>query len=76
MRKKKNIIKVNVPSWDEPPFTSEQMQTLTYIVPVKDIRTLNITFGVPDLSSEYRNVLSKYFLLSFDSLLVLLTLWS
>ena len=32
------IIYVEVPSWAETPFTEKELQTITYIVPVKDIR--------------------------------------
>merc|ERR1719285_1316185 len=46
---------VAVPEWTEPPFGSEQTGTMTYIVPVKDIRNLNITWGIPDLTAMYRS---------------------
>ena len=37
---------VEVPKWNTP-FTDSQCGTLAYIVPVKDIRNLNITWGIP-----------------------------
>ncbi|XP_067129485.1 insulin-degrading enzyme [Centruroides vittatus] len=45
---------VDVPKWDEHPFGPEQLKTRGYVVPVKDIRNLNITFPIPDLQPYYR----------------------
>ena len=51
---------VEVPVWSEPPFSPEQCRTRTYVVPVKDIRNLNITWGVPDLTDHYRSSPGSY----------------
>ena len=51
---------VKVPVWSEPPFSPEQCGTRTYVVPVKDIRNLNITWGVPDLTDHYRSSPGSY----------------
>ncbi|XP_021926557.1 insulin-degrading enzyme isoform X2 [Zootermopsis nevadensis] len=45
---------VTVPRWTEHPFGPEQLQMKGYIVPVKDIRNLNITFPIPDLHEYYK----------------------
>lgn len=51
---------VSVPEWSEPPFSPDQCRTITYVVPVKDIRTLNITWGIPDLTAEYKSSPGSY----------------
>ncbi len=45
---------VEVPSWDKHPFREQENRTITYVVPVKDIRHLNITFPIPDLHPYYK----------------------
>merc|ERR1719245_643363 len=52
--------KVDVPAWLDPPFTEDELKTITYIVPVKDIRSLCITWGIPDLSDEYKSNPGSY----------------
>lgn len=49
---------VNAPEWKEHPFKKEQLGTCTYIVPVKDIRNLNIIFPSPDLQEFYKSGVS------------------
>ncbi len=47
--------KVTPPSWPEHPFRNpEDVRTLTYVVPVKDLRQLNITFSMHDLHPFYK----------------------
>lgn len=46
---------VQSPEWIEHPFGPEQLQMRGYIVPVKDIRNLNITFPVPDMRQHYES---------------------
>jgi len=53
-------LEVEVPRWEDPPFKEDQLATITYVMPVKDIRQLNITFGIPDLSSEYKSSPGSY----------------
>ena len=43
------------PEWKEHPFGPEQLQTKGYIVPIKDVRNLNITFPLPDLRDYYES---------------------
>ena len=45
---------VTLPSWPDHPFRQEECQKLISVVPVKDIRNLNITFPIPDLHSFYK----------------------
>lgn len=45
---------VTAPVWTEHPFGPEQLQMKGYIVPVKDLRNLNITFPIPDLQEYYK----------------------
>ena len=51
---------VKIPEWTEPPFSPDQCGTRTYVVPVKDIRNLNITWGIPDLSPHYKSSPGSY----------------
>lgn len=41
------------PEWKEHPFGPEHLQVKGYVVPVKDIRNLNITFPIPDMREHY-----------------------
>jgi len=45
---------IEVPVWPEHPFKDEHFRTKWYIVPIKDVRNLNITFPLPDLQKYYR----------------------
>lgn len=51
----------NVPSpeWKEHPFGVEQLQVKGLIVPVKDIRNLNITFPIADMRDYYESQVSS-----------------
>lgn len=49
---------VESPIWEEHPFKLEQLQTCAYIVPLKDVRNLNIIFPAPDLQKYYKSVVS------------------
>ena len=51
---------VSVPEWTNAPFPVEDCGTMTYIVPVKDIRSLNITWGIPDLTPLYKTSPGSY----------------
>merc|ERR1711892_1382369 len=57
---KKQGLSVVVPKWEEPPFTPEECGSMTWIVPVKDIRNLNITWGIPDLAPHYQSCPGSY----------------
>lgn len=45
---------VSIPSWPEHPYPKEDNRIITYVVPVKDIRNLNVTFPIPDLHPHYK----------------------
>lgn len=47
--------KIEVPTWPEHPFKAEHFRTKWYIVPIKDMRNLNITFPLPDMQEFYRS---------------------
>ncbi|PSN57801.1 Insulin-degrading enzyme [Blattella germanica] len=46
---------VTAPEWTDHPFGPEQLQMKGFIVPVKDLRNLNITFPIPDLHQYYKS---------------------
>ena len=46
--------RLEIPEWTQPPFDETQCGTITHIVPVKDIRKLVITWGIPDLAKQFR----------------------
>ena len=45
---------VTLPHWDEAPFKPEHLAKQLYMVPVKDIRSLNVVWNVPDLHQFYK----------------------
>merc|ERR550534_1815604 len=51
---------VKVPEWLEPPFGDQELKTVTHLVPVKDIRTLGLTWGTPDLNDEFKSRPTNY----------------
>lgn len=50
---------VTAPTWPLHPFGPEQLQMKGYIVPIKDLRNLNITFPIPDLHEYYKAGVSQ-----------------
>ena len=46
---------VEAPDWPEHPFGPEQLQVKGYVVPIKDIRNLNITFPIPEMRQHYKS---------------------
>lgn len=46
---------VKAPKWPEHPFNEEHFQTKWYMVPIKDIRNLNMTFPIPDMHKHYHS---------------------
>lgn len=52
-----NIINKNITAtrWTEHPYLSDQHATKTYVVPVKDSRSLTLTFPTPDLDQYYKS---------------------
>lgn len=62
-----NEIKTNdslAPEWNSNPFTTDYLRKQTFIVPIRDSRSLKITFPIPDLVPHYK---SQVFLSSFSS---------
>lgn len=50
---------VTVPEWTRHPFGPEQCRKVGYVVPVKDIRNLYVTFPIPDLHPHYKTAVSR-----------------
>jgi len=45
---------VEIPRWSESPFGPEQVGVLIRVLPIKDIRQMNIVFPFPDTTKSYR----------------------
>ncbi|KAL3863624.1 hypothetical protein ACJMK2_005374 [Sinanodonta woodiana] len=43
-----------VPEWTTPPFGEKEVRTVCYVVPVKDIRNLSVSWSIPDLHEHYK----------------------
>lgn len=54
---------VEIPRWSERVFTLDQLATRTYIIPVRDVRTMTLTFQTPDLLVYYKSSVSNMSLL-------------
>lgn len=46
---------VELPLWSRHPFDEDQYAQKLYIVPVKDVRSLTISFTTDDLTQYYRS---------------------
>ncbi|XP_050296511.1 insulin-degrading enzyme [Anthonomus grandis grandis] len=46
--------------WEKHPFREDQMCTITYITPVKDVRNLNIVFPCDDYTQYYKSAPTNY----------------
>lgn len=51
---------IEVKKWTEHPFGPDQLQLKAYIVPVKDLRSLIITFPFPDLRDQFESKPDQY----------------
>ncbi|KAF5280052.1 hypothetical protein FQA39_LY18167 [Lamprigera yunnana] len=51
---------VTAPSWDEHPFTKEQLAKRGFIVPIRDVRSLNVVFPMPYLLQYYKSAPGNY----------------
>lgn len=47
--------------WQNEPYSKEQYGTKVYIVPVKDIRALTLSFTIDDLSKHYKSNVGFFF---------------
>lgn len=52
--------KVNVPMWTEYPYTSEQLGTITKVLPIQDLRMFKIIFPLPDIKLHYKTAPDLY----------------
>lgn len=50
---------VTAPIWTDHPFGPDQLQVKGFIVPIKDLRNLTITFPLPDLHEYYKAGVSR-----------------
>ena len=50
---------VEAPKLTEHPFNEEHFATKWSVVPIKDIRYLNITFPIPDMHEDFRSGVRK-----------------
>ena len=51
---------VTAPSWSQHPYLPEDNRSLTYVLPVKDIRNLEILFSMPDFREHYKSGPTQY----------------
>lgn len=49
---------IQAPKWEEHPFKDEHFATKWCVVPIKDVRNLNLTFPIPDLQEHFRAAVS------------------
>ncbi|BFZ09211.1 hypothetical protein BsWGS_12249 [Bradybaena similaris] len=45
---------VEIPRWDDSPYTDEHLQCVVHAVPVKDIREMSVMWPTPDVSDYYK----------------------
>ncbi|XP_015116960.1 insulin-degrading enzyme isoform X2 [Diachasma alloeum] len=51
---------VDAPEWPDHPFNEDHYEHKWYIVPVKDVRTLNMIFPLPELRDHYKSAPAHY----------------
>ena len=51
---------IEVPIWPEHPFKDEHFRTIWYIVPIEDIRYLDISFPLPAMRQDYWLSVTQY----------------
>lgn len=51
---------VDIPVWNDPIYKEEQLATKTVVVPVKDIRSLYISFLTPDQTKYYKSMVNYF----------------
>lgn len=51
---------VEIPKWPRQPYDDEQYGTKVMVVPVKDLRSLTISFTTDDLSQFYKSAVSIF----------------
>lgn len=50
--------KIEADKWDKHPYREDQMGTIVYVTPVKDVRNLNIAFPCDDYTQFYKSAVS------------------
>ncbi|KAJ8025523.1 Insulin-degrading enzyme [Holothuria leucospilota] len=51
---------VKIPEWPDHPFKEDKLKLRADIVPIKNLRQLNVTFPLPDLRKHYRSEPTHY----------------
>ena len=51
---------IEVPFWTQHPYHSKDNRTITYIVPVMDLKELIMVFPIPDISEKYKSGAINY----------------
>ncbi|XP_067656756.1 insulin-degrading enzyme-like [Haliotis asinina] len=51
---------VQIPEWLEHPYQADQLQKKICVVPVKDVRSLTVTWPIPDVSKYYHSKPASY----------------
>lgn len=51
---------VEIPSWTDQVFMDYHMMTKTYIIPIRDSRSMTLSFQTPDLNSYYKSRVSTF----------------
>lgn len=46
---------VRTPEWPTHPYGKDQLKTKGYITPVKDVRSLLVSFPIPDLQDQHKS---------------------
>ncbi|KAG5669690.1 hypothetical protein PVAND_017573 [Polypedilum vanderplanki] len=60
---------VEIPRWDDKIYDEEMMRTVTYVVPIKDVRTMTLQFQTPCLLEYFRAKPEQYIIncLAYES---------
>lgn len=45
---------MEAPEWKEPPLSKNELMLKGYVVPIKDLRSLAVTFLIPDYKQYYK----------------------
>ncbi|XP_026685109.1 insulin-degrading enzyme, partial [Diaphorina citri] len=51
---------VSTPEWTTHPYGKDQLKTRGYVTPVKDVRSLLVTFPIPDLQEQHKSGPDNY----------------
>lgn len=59
---------VVAPTWNEHPYGPKQLGNKGIVVPIKDVRSLNITFPIPDLQEYYKSGVCIFCCIKYNAL--------